>query len=60
MQLVRRRSASEVTAYLAWARRQGLRNVLYLPGDGSQVLAYDAEKETYDTLSLSDYLGGMP
>lgn len=60
VQLVRRRSASDVTAYLAWARRQGLRNVLYLPGDGSQVLAYDAEKETYDTLSLSDYLGGMP
>ncbi len=56
VQLVRRRSGEDVESYLEWARRQKVRNVLYLPGQGEQVIAYQAETGQSDVLQYSDYI----
>ncbi len=42
--------------YRACARNRGIRNVLTLSGDGSQVCIFDTEKGQMDTAAFSDYI----
>lgn len=54
--LIRRRSFETVDTYLDYANRNQIRNLLYLEGHGEQILAYNAETRTCDTLAYTDYI----
>lgn len=54
--LIRRRSFETVDTYLDYANRNQIRNLLYLEGHGEQILAYNAETKTCDTLAYTDYI----
>ncbi|MDD3253921.1 MAG: ATP phosphoribosyltransferase regulatory subunit [Lachnospiraceae bacterium] len=54
---IRKRSSEELAAYLEYARRHHIRNLLYLPEDGAQVVAYNTETGCADTMNYSDYIG---
>lgn len=56
VQLIRRRSAETVEEYLAYARRHHVRNLLYLAGDGEEVMAYNAETGEADAIAYTDYI----
>lgn len=56
VQLIRRRSAETVEAYLSYAKRHHVRNLLYLAGDGETVTAYNAETGQADTIAYTDYI----
>lgn len=56
VQLIRRRSAETVEAYLSYAKRHHVRNLLYLAGDGETVTAYNAETGRADTIAYTDYI----
>lgn len=56
VQLIRRRSAETVEAYLSYAKRHHVRNLLYLAGDGEQVTAYNVETGQADTIAYTDYI----
>ena len=55
VQLVGRRQEKEISDYKAMAGRRGIRNLLYLPGDGQIVQAWDLKKGTADEIPLSAY-----
>lgn len=56
VQLIRRRSAETVEAYLSYAKRHHVRNLLYLAGDGETVTAYNVETGQADTIAYTDYI----
>ncbi len=56
VQLTRKPSGETVEEYQAYAARLNIRNLLYLPGDGAQVEAYDIPSGRMDTLAYTDYI----
>jgi len=56
LQLIRRPSDTPAEAYLAYAKRHHIRNVLYLTGTGDQITAYDTEHDRTDTIAYTDYI----
>ena len=56
VQLIRRRSTETVEAYLSYAKRHHIRNLLYLADSGDEVLAYNVQTGQADTLSYTDYI----
>lgn len=54
---IRKRSNEDLDSYLDYARRHRMRNLLYVPDDGTCVVAYDAETGSADTMNYSDYMG---
>lgn len=56
VQLTRKPSSETLDTYQAYAARLNIRNILYLPGDGTQVEAYDIATGRMDTLAYTDYI----
>lgn len=56
VQLIRKPSDAEVKEYLAYAARRNIRNILYLPGDGANVQAYDIPSGRMDVIAYTDYI----
>lgn len=56
VQLIRRRSTETVEAYLSYAKRHHIRNLLYLADSGDEVLVYNVQTGQADTLSYTDYI----
>lgn len=49
----------EKEVYEEYAKRRGLRNLLYLQEDGETIQFVDSEKGTSHTLTIFDYMGGQ-
>lgn len=57
VQFQRRHADMPIEEYLKMALKRGIRNLLYVFGDGRRVRVYDTGKGTYHELDMSDYLG---
>lgn len=56
VQMVRRVSIKSLEAYQEYARRTGIRSILYMAGDGQAITAYDVINGHQNELALTDYL----
>lgn len=56
VRLIRKPSAKPVEEYTAYAKRHGIRNLLYLIADGTRVQVHDTENDTAEVLNYADYI----
>lgn len=56
VQLIRKPSGEDTSGYQAYAKRMGIRNLLYLADDGAKVAAYDTTTGRTDILAYTDYI----
>lgn len=56
VQMVRRVSGKSLEDYQEYARRTGIRSILYLDGDGSSIKAFDTVLAHVNELKLTDYI----
>lgn len=56
VQLTRKPSDTTIDTYVDYGERFAIRNLLYLPGDGSQVDAYNTANRTKNTLAYTEYM----
>ncbi|MCI8659622.1 MAG: ATP phosphoribosyltransferase regulatory subunit [Lachnospiraceae bacterium] len=56
LQLIRRPTDKSVTDYVAYARRHGMSQLLYITGNGEQMAKYQVKNGQINTLSLKEVL----